>query len=436
MNKSAPASGPRSSYPSSSFARARWLLGAVAALASLTACVSHKGVIVRKNGAKPAPVSDGSAMLPAPGVSFMLAPFDKVRVQVLPLSPVAGKPALITVNDTLEFAFSLSATEYRILKGDELTVKLAKGTSTIEFTAVVRPDGRMTLDKPGEIIAAGKTTAELAVIIDQEYRGGLIVAPASSVTVTKSNLDAVEMTGKVVVDADGVISLPKLGRMVAAGKSTEVLADDLAAAARAYFGTELRVSLVRGVSEMKMPGLVGFDGTLVVSGEGLLALPEIGFMPVKGKSVSVVQKEIHEALRAHYPNPLAVVVALEASEARVVYVDGEVGRAGAYPLTPSMTLLKAIALAGGMKETGDLSAVVLIHRNADNDAFVYITNLEEVIEKGARGNDLVLSPQDIVMVPRTSVAKANLWIDQYVTKMLPFSRSVSYSYNEGQTQIK
>ena len=433
MNKPAPATGPRSYRTFFVSARTRWLLAA-AALASLSACVSHKGVVVRKNDAKPAPVLNGSELLPASGAAFTLAPFDKVRVQVLPLSQPAGNPALIAIHDTLEYAFTLSATEYRILTGDELAVRFT-ADSKLELTLIVRPDGKITLATVAEIAAAGKTPAELAAAIDTAYAERM-KNPGSAVTVSKSNRDLVEVTGKITVDADGAIALPRIGRFPAAGKSTAVLAAEMAAKAGSYFGNAVDVSLVRASAEAATTSLAGFDGSLVVSAEGLLALPELGFLPVKGKAVSVVQKEIQEAMRIRYPNPLAVVVALEPSDARVVYIDGEVGRAGAYPLTPSMTLLKAIAVAGGTKETGDLGAVVLIHRNAENDVFVYVTNLKEVVKKGARGNDLVLSPQDIVLVPRTSVAKANLWIEQYVTKMLPFSRSVSYSYNEGQTQIK
>jgi len=118
----------------------------------------------------------------------------------------------------------------------------------------------------------------------------------------------------------------------------------------------------------------------------------------------------------------------------VVYVDGEVGRPNAYPLSPNMTLLKALTVAGGVVNTGDMRRVTLIHRDSQDNVYVYITNLKDFIEKGAKNNDLALSSQDIVVVPKSSVAKANLWVDQYITSMLPFSRSVGYDYTQGTTR--
>jgi hypothetical protein len=48
---------------------------------------------------------------------------------------------------------------------------------------------------------------------------------------------------------------------------------------------------------------------------------------------------------------------------------------------------------------------------------------------------MFLLPQDVVLVAKSGIAKANLWVDQYITKLLPFSRNVSYSYNQGETAI-
>jgi hypothetical protein len=33
-------------------------------------------------------------------------------------------------------------------------------------------------------------------------------------------------------------------------------------------------------------------------------------------------------------------------------------------------------------------------------------------------------------VPRKGISQANLFVEQYITNMLPFSRNVSYNYNK------
>jgi hypothetical protein len=74
----------------------------------------------------------------------------------------------------------------------------------------------------------------------------------------------------------------------------------------------------------------------------------------------------------------------------------------------------------------------LIHRTPDNDVNVFVTNLRKFIDEGVKGNDLSLSPQDIVLVSKSRVAKLNLIVEQYITRILPFSRSVNYSYSQGE----
>ena len=78
--------------------------------------------------------------------------------------------------------------------------------------------------------------------------------------------------------------------------------------------------------------------------------------------------------------------------------------------------------------------VTLIHRDSEDNVYVYITNLKDFIEKGANNNDLAQSSQDIIVVPKSAFAKANLWAEQYITSMLPFSRSVNYDYTQGTTK--
>jgi hypothetical protein len=52
-------------------------------------------------------------------------------------------------------------------------------------------------------------------------------------------------------------------------------------------------------------------------------------------------------------------------------------------------------------------------------------NLLPVVEEGDVKGDVVLSPSDIVVVPMTGIAKANVWMRQYVINMIPVRISAS-----------
>ena len=44
--------------------------------------------------------------------------------------------------------------------------------------------------------------------------------------------------------------------------------------------------------------------------------------------------------------------------------------------------------------------------------------------------DIVLAPYDVVLVPRSGIASAGLWMEQWVRRILPFSLGFSYTINE------
>jgi hypothetical protein len=95
-----------------------------------------------------------------------------------------------------------------------------------------------------------------------------------------------------------------------------------------------------------------------------------------------------------------------------------------------MSLLKLIAFAGWGTEFADMANVVLIRSVGDNDYVIYRTNLTEVIEaKGPASQDFKITPQDLVVVLPTDVAKANRYVSQYIKGILPFGANVSYNIN-------
>lgn len=432
------ASHPSSSRPSTSqprpFGPVCLAAGLVGTLLMLSACATHE-VSLRENGVPLTPPLNGSDyLLPKPSFSPVLSPLDKIRVQILPMA-AAGEGLVLEPYDTIKYEFSFLGDDYHILPGDELTVQFGPDSKR-DLSLVVRPDGKITLPDVGEVTALGRTPAQLADDINTAYRGQL-TKPATSVSLARSSLSLGELSGEAVVQDDGLVSIPKIGRVAAAGLTVAQLSENLSALASKRFETSMAIQVSRQLPTLdkQKEGLVGFDELLTVSSDGRLALPELGAFNAAGNTVVSLQAEIQNALRSRYKNSLTVLIGLEASDVRVVYVDGEVGRPNAYPLSSNMTLLKAVTVAGGVVNTGDMRRVTLIHRDEHDNVYVYVANLKDFIEKGAKQNDLALSSQDIVVVPKTGIAKADLWVDQYITSILPFSRSVGYEYSQGTSKI-
>ena len=82
---------------------------------------------------------------------------------------------------------------------------------------------------------------------------------------------------------------------------------------------------------------------------------------------------------------------------------------------------------GGWKDTADLQEVVLLQKVSDNSNEYRPSkiNLAKVVELGDTKADIVLGPSDVLVVTKTGIAKANLWMQQCVINMIPIRISAS-----------
>lgn len=172
-------------------------------------------------------------------------------------------------------------------------------------------------------------------------------------------------------------------------------AKDMVRSARlAFVGpfNELRVE-VFGVEEMQRD--------IMTDGEGNFTFPLIGVVPAAGKTPNAIAEDIRSKLVGRYVRDPQVTVNFKSSDnplalqSQSVTVDGQVTKAGAYPVVGRVTLMRAVALAGGVSEYAKLEDVV-VFREVGTQKYVGIYNLEAI----RRGNyaDPEIFPNDIVVV--------------------------------------
>ena len=92
-------------------------------------------------------------------------------------------------------------------------------------------------------------------------------------------------------------------------------------------------------------GEADLSGEFVVDGGGYIRLPLIGEVKAIGLSARIFETEIEKQLKEGYLKEPRVNV--EVTAYRPFYILGEVNRPGPYPFVNGMTVLNAIALAGG-----------------------------------------------------------------------------------------
>lgn len=157
---------------------------------------------------------------------------------------------------------------------------------------------------------------------------------------------------------------------------------------------------------------------VVVRPDGRISLQLVPELIVAGLTPRQLTEKLKQEYSGELSNPELTVIVRTFSAQRI-FVGGEVGRPGEKPLVGPITVLQAIAMAEGFKETAKLTEVILIRRRPDGRPLVLPLNLKAAISGVDVGQDLALMPHDVVHVPRSTLASANLFVDQAIRKMIP-----------------
>jgi protein involved in polysaccharide export with SLBB domain len=127
----------------------------------------------------------------------------------------------------------------------------------------------------------------------------------------------------------------------------------------------------------------------------------------------------------HYRDPKLTVVVRSFAN-RKVYVGGEVGQPSVIPLVGQLTAVSAIFQAGGFRTTAKTDSVILIRNGGDGTPILRKLNLRNVLTKGEP--DVALQPFDVLYAPRSTIAKVDQFVDQYIKSVLPLNLSGGFTY--------
>ena len=173
--------------------------------------------------------------------------------------------------------------------------------------------------------------------------------------------------------------------------------------------------------------------TQAIRPDGKISLELIEEIEAAGLKPSELRQLLIEKYRPLLNKPAVAVIVREPARERV-FVGGEVVIPGVVPLSGEMTVLQALMQAGGMKSTAHTENIVIL-RNQGTETPVYITlDLKNDLELSGKRHDIALHPMDIVFVPKSPIAKANEFVEQYIDKLIPMQRSVGVYYNLNPTR--
>ena len=136
--------------------------------------------------------------------------------------------------------------------------------------------------------------------------------------------------------------------------------------------------------------------SLQVRPDGKITLPLVGDIAAAGRTSIELRDAIATSLKEYNTNPIVTVMVVE-TVPPLIYVMGEVVTAGPQPLKGEMTVLQALAAAGGFKDFANTKNIRVLRRGAGGIQTTLSFNYKDAIRGVAP--PIVLQPGDTIIVP-------------------------------------
>ena len=327
--------------------------------------------------------------------------------------------------------------DYRIGTDDELAISVYNEPD-LSKTQIVRPGGNISFPLAGEVGAAGRTPEELALVIEQrlapyvrnprvtvivtrydsrrvnvlgELREPGVVRFASDITL----LDAVSRASGFTEDADLVngvlvrngevqpVDLFRLFRRADTSQNVVMKPGDTVLIPSVK---DRKVMVLGQVSKpLIVPVTPGLNVTEALSrASGLTDDADLmGSMLIRDRQVQPVDfyKLIREGdFTQNVPLQDGDTILIANIRETKVFVLGQVAKPNVVPVTPHLTLVEAIARAGGITDNADLPGSLLI-RNGQAQP----VNYERLLRKGDASQNVVMQANDVVLIPNVTDRK-------------------------------
>jgi polysaccharide biosynthesis/export protein len=146
------------------------------------------------------------------------------------------------------------------------------------------------------------------------------------------------------------------------------------------------------------------QGDVAVQPDGFVTLEGLGEVPVAGKTLP----ELRQLIQASYSTIVSsqvITVELKEFEKPYFLVGGEVGHPGKFELRGDTTVVEAVTIAGGFRDSAKHSQVLLFRRISDQWMEAKKLDLKKMLSAGNISEDLHLRPGDMIYVPKNAISK-------------------------------
>ena len=234
-----------------------------------------------------------------------------------------------------------------------------------------------------------------------------------------------DMNRELTIRPDGNITMPKKGAVMALGLTPAQLQEKIKKLySNEFIDPVVTVTMIqynRTIDRLKRAITTSSRGQSKLSAirpDGYLSFPVINDVLAGGKTLPEVKRIITKQYQAQIDN-LTITLILKVMKANLVYIMGEVNKPDKYLIDGTTSIAQLVSRAGGFMDTAERSTVLVVSRDKQRRPWGRLVDMEKVLYDGDMSQDIILNQYDVVHVPKSTIARANLFVKQYINDMIP-----------------
>jgi polysaccharide export outer membrane protein len=135
--------------------------------------------------------------------------------------------------------------------------------------------------------------------------------------------------------------------------------------------------------------------SLQIRPDGKITLPLIGDIMAAGQTPIALRDSIAGSLKEYVTNPVVTVIVVE-TQPQTISVMGEVNNPGVHPFRGRLTMLEALAMAGGFKDFANTKNII-IQRSTSTGLQRIPFNYKDAVKVDSK--PVFVQAGDIIIVP-------------------------------------
>lgn len=139
------------------------------------------------------------------------------------------------------------------------------------------------------------------------------------------------------------------------------------------------------------------QGDVLVRPDGGFSFPLAGEVDARNRSVAQIQQLVVERLGRYISDPV-VSVTVKEIKGNKIYVIGQVNKPGEFIINPTVDVMQALSMAGGMTAFASLSNITILRRQGTVRSSLRF-DYTEVVKGRALEQNIELKAGDTVVVP-------------------------------------